>query len=62
MYIHARGWPGINLGASHECCAHPNVYEFMRGHREGGPTGFTKKSKMPFFLEIFKNPFKRLLQ
>ena len=33
-----------------------------RGHREGGPTGFSKKSKTPFFLEILKNPFKRLLQ
>ena len=24
-YIYAKGWPDINLGASHESCAHPNV-------------------------------------
>ena len=24
-YIYAKGWPGINLGASHESCAHPNI-------------------------------------
>ena len=33
---------------------------YIRGHREGGPTGFSKKLKTPFF-EILKNPFKRLL-
>ena len=32
-----------------------------RGHREGGPAGFSKKLKTPFFLEILKNPFNRLL-
>ena len=25
VYIYARGWPGINLGASHESCTHPNI-------------------------------------
>ena len=25
VYIYAKGWPGINLGASHESCAHPSV-------------------------------------
>ena len=27
----------------------------MRGHREGGPTGFSKKSKTPFFRDIEKS-------
>ena len=26
-----------------------------RGHREGGPTGFSKKSKTPFFRGIEKS-------
>ena len=26
MYIYAKGWPGINLGAWHESCAHPTSY------------------------------------
>ena len=26
MYIYAKGWPGINLGASHESCAHPAIH------------------------------------
>ena len=26
VYIYAKGWPGINLRASHESCAHPSVY------------------------------------
>ena len=26
-----------------------------RGHREGGPTGFSKKSKTPFFRDIEKS-------
>ena len=25
VYIYAKGWPGINLGAWHESCAHPNI-------------------------------------
>ena len=25
VYIYAKGWPGINLGASHESCAHPTT-------------------------------------
>ena len=25
-YIYAKGWPDINLGASHESCAHPSLY------------------------------------
>ena len=25
VYIYAKGWPGINFGASHESCAHPNT-------------------------------------
>ena len=27
VYIYAKGWPGINLGASHESCAHPTIYK-----------------------------------
>ena len=27
----------------------------MRGRREGGPTGFSKKSKTPFFRDIEKS-------
>ena len=26
VYIYAKGWPGINLGAWHESCAHPSLY------------------------------------
>ena len=26
VYIYAKGWPGINLGASHESCTHPIEY------------------------------------
>ena len=26
VYISTKGWPGIDLGASHESCAHPNTY------------------------------------
>ena len=26
VYIYARGWPGINLGASHESCTHSTKY------------------------------------
>ena len=26
VYIYAKGWPGINLGASHESGTHPNIY------------------------------------
>ena len=25
VYIYAKGWPVINLGASHESCAHPSI-------------------------------------
>ena len=32
-----------------------NVSYNMRGHREGGPTGFSKKSKTPFFRDIEKS-------
>ena len=28
VYIYAKGWPGINLGAWHESCSHPNVDVF----------------------------------
>ena len=27
VYIHAKGWPGINLGASHESCTQPSTYD-----------------------------------
>ena len=27
VYIYAKGRPDINLGASHESCAHPNKYQ-----------------------------------
>ena len=26
VYSYAKGWPGIDLGASHESCAHPSIY------------------------------------
>ena len=26
VYIYAKGWPDINLGASHESYANPNTY------------------------------------
>ena len=26
LYIYAKGWSGINLGASHESCIHPSTY------------------------------------
>ena len=26
VYIYAKGWSGINLGASQDSCAHPIVY------------------------------------
>ena len=32
-----------------------NPIEFRRGHREGGPTGFSKKIKTLFFREIEKS-------
>ena len=28
MYIYAQGWPGIDLGASHESCAHSVLRKF----------------------------------
>ena len=34
MYIYAKGWPGIDLGASHESCTHPNTYVRCRGNTE----------------------------
>ena len=30
VYIYARGWPGINLGASHESCTHSSKYLHVR--------------------------------
>ena len=29
VYIYAKGWPVINLGASHESCAHPTAYAII---------------------------------
>ena len=34
VYIYAKGWPGIDLGASHESCTHPNTYVRCRGNTE----------------------------
>ena len=28
VHIYAERWPGINLGASHESCVHPNVHTY----------------------------------
>ena len=30
VYIYAKGLPGINLGASHESCAHPSGYKSLK--------------------------------
>ena len=29
VYVYAKGMPGINLGASHESCAHPGMTQNM---------------------------------
>ena len=43
-------------------CMHPSIFRVatsIRGHREGGPTGFSKKSKTLFFRDIEK-PFQEV--
>ena len=29
VYIYAKGWPVINLGASYESCAHPTAQQVL---------------------------------
>ena len=33
VYIYAKEWPVIDLGASHESCAHPNLKSPIMYHK-----------------------------
>ena len=45
-FFYAKEWPGINLGASHEYCAHPNEYVSLVGKTHS-------KSNEEFFDTFF---------
>ena len=35
VYVYAKGWPGINLGASHEFGTHPRLYTSFQSPKRG---------------------------